>query len=203
MLYIIIYLAKMETTGQNTLYLNGIFIIDLTNMKTLGQTDLCSRVIFRCDVVCYDFLEIMMFGSFVSSLPLSTIVLLNFGAVRTVWYLFIFRCIVCIYAYCYPSLIPYDMMFVSSKSNTMGHRSRAGIAYPPAVFCRARVAQCLGFRAVVSQSLFVFFSAVIVLSVFYRCTSSDYPLGIFNLFICYKMSVLCTCRKSKVIGLSN
>ena len=47
------------------------------------------------------------------------------------------------------------------------------------MFCGIRVAQSVDFGVVFCKSLFVFFLLVIVLSVIFQFTDSDYPFGTF------------------------
>jgi hypothetical protein len=51
------------------------------------------------------------------------------------------------------------------------------------VFCGIRVARSLVFCVMFRRSLFVLFLLYIVLSVLVRFTASDYPFGIFKLFL--------------------
>jgi len=58
------------------------------------------------------------------------------------------------------------------------------------VFCGIRPAQSVVFGVVLCKSLFVFFLLVIVLSVIFRFTDSDYPfwyIQFFLVFICVKL----------------
>ena len=55
------------------------------------------------------------------------------------------------------------------------------------VFNGVRVARSLVFSVVIFRSLFVPFLLAIVLSVILRFMDSDYPIGIFKLFLLYRL----------------
>ena len=71
----------------------------------------------------------------------------------------------------------------------MSHVEQDLLAYPgylssPPVFIGNCVARSLVFCVMFCRSLFVLFPLAIVLPVLLRFTASDYPFGIFKLFIC-------------------
>ena len=101
-------------------------------------------------------------------------------------------------SYCYlylftvnwcPTQFSYQMMLFSFHNNTPGVTSRAGISNPPetpeftTVISRAWL---FVFNVVFCRSLFVILSIFLLVNVFSvrnRFTVSDYPFGIFNLFL--------------------
>ena len=94
---------------------------------------------------------------------------------------------------------------VCNYSNTTGAASRAGTYYPlgatqfSTVISRVRVARFLGFSVVFCWSVFDTFLLVIALSIL-RFTASYYSIGIFKLFVIYKLNAK-TRMKFKCIDL--